>query len=92
MVDHQPVSSPAPSPSKECMMTRDDFLAAVETLGSAVDIARYLEQMDEIFAHDAEQRAEIERLTHTIRELLARFGEQNYPEVQAAQQVMKEHP
>lgn len=43
-------------------MKREDFVAAVETLSSAVDIARYLEQLDEIFACYDEQRAEIERL------------------------------
>ena len=70
------------------MMTRehvDELCNALVQNGNIVKARLFSE-------HDAEQRAEIERLTHTIRELLARFGEQNYPEVQAAQQVMKEHP
>lgn len=43
-------------------MTREDFTAALETLGSTVDLALYLERVDEILRHDAEQRTEIEQL------------------------------
>ncbi len=50
-------------------MTREYFTAALETLGNTVDMARYLERLDEILAHDTEQRALIEQQAKEVARL-----------------------
>lgn len=52
-------------------MTRDDFISMVEALGSAVDLARYLEHQDELFSHDAKQRTLIEQQAKEIAKMQA---------------------
>ncbi len=58
-------------------MTREYFIAVLKTLGRTVGMARFLERLDEILAHDAEQRAEIERLREAL-ELYKRASYQSH--------------